>query len=71
MKEFSNVEISIYSFPGFFIYFVQRFSTKQIICRYLHEINANPSGNKWVCVIENGVKCAAFKISDLQILFLI
>ena len=30
----------------FFIYFVRRFSTKQIKRRYLHEINANPYGNE-------------------------
>ena len=47
MREFFKVEISIYSLPGFFIYFVRRFFIKLLKCRYLHEINANHSGNKW------------------------
>ena len=34
--------------PRFFIYFVPRFSTKQIKCKYLHEINAKLSGNKCI-----------------------
>ena len=38
--------IQLFPDPGFFKYFVGRFSTKQIKCRYLHEKNENPSGNK-------------------------
>ena len=43
------IKIMGMAFPlnkGGFIYFVQRFSTKQIKCRDLHEINANSSENK-------------------------
>ena len=42
MNVFLNVEISIYSRAGFFIYAFKdfwRFSTKQIKWRYLHKIN--------------------------------
>ena len=67
MKKFSNIK---YPFlPGNFIYFVRRFSTKQIKYRYLYEMNANPSGNKWgnstnFCVKKLYFHCTREKMMD-------
>ena len=48
LKNFVRLQQKKKIIISIFIYFVRRFSTKQIKCWYLHELNTNPSWNTWI-----------------------